>query len=430
MKHSTLLIALVLPCLAIAGCSTSSNPSPTSPSSNATTPTTTSTTATTQPTTDELSPLIISTLAPDPIPVTGTDNLVHVVYELQVLNASPRTATLTQLDTIATGATTGATGAPTATLNAAQIAERGLLVGTATLSPTNVIPGGRSLVVLVDDTYAQRDLVPATVSHRISATFGTKQVGEPLFTKYFPTQITQTGGVVTTSTDSPAIIGPPLTGTDWFALNACCNLSSHRGAMLPFGGRINGAERYAIDYSRIDTSANPIVNLAMKRIMTFRGDPSKNESYLAWDQPIIAVADGTVVKVVSDSPDIAPGNFPEGVAIGESTGNRIIEDIGGGVFALYAHLKQGSPTVKVGDTVTRGQVIGRLGNSGNTSEPHLHFQLERGIAPLASDNVPFEFTAFDYLGTLTRTGISTPTPAGPRTNQLPLSETVTSYPIN
>ena len=426
MRHSKLRIALVLPCLAIAGCSTSSNLSPTPPSSNAATPTATSTGATTPPPTDELTPLIISTLSPDPIPVTGTDNLVHVVYEVQVLNASPRTATLTQLDTIATGTD----GAPTAKLNAAQIAERGLLVGTAALTPTNVIPGGRALIVLVDDTYAQRNLVPATVSHLISATFGTKQVGEPLFTKYFPTQITQTGGVVTTSPDSPAIIGPPLTGTDWFALAACCTLSSHRGAMLPFGGRINGAERYAIDYTRIDTSANPIVDLAKKRIITFRGDPSKNENYLAWDQPIIAVADGTVVKVVSDSPDITPGNFPEGVAIGESTGNRIIEDIGGGVFALYAHLKQGSPTVKVGDKVTRGQVIGRLGNSGNTSEPHLHFQLERGIAPLASENVPFEFTAFDYLGTLTRTGISTPTPAGPRTNQLPLSESVTSYPTN
>jgi hypothetical protein len=151
--------------------------------------------------------------------------------------------------------------------------------------------------------------------------------------------------------------------------------------MLPLGGRINGAERYAVDYTRLDINAQPLVDQKAGTVATFHGDRTKNDSYLAWDQPILAVADGTVVQVVSDAPDIPPGALPEGVAVGDLTGNRITVDIGGGVYAQYAHLRQGSLTVKVGDHVTRGQVIGRLGNSGNTSEAHLHFQLDRAIAP-------------------------------------------------
>jgi Peptidase family M23 len=375
---------------------------------------------------DELAPLVITTIAPDPIPVAGTDGKVHLVYELQVLNASPRPATLTSIETLAGGPA----GTVLASWSGAEIAEHGLPVGASELSPTNEIPGGRALIVLMDGRYDTPADVPARLTHRLRATFGERAPSEPAFTRFFPTDVTQIGGEVRTSGEQPVAIGPPVAGDGWLAGNACCTMSSHRGAMLPFGGRINGAERYAIDYEMLDVNASPVIDVQKGFIATFHGDPSKNESYLAWDQPLLAVADGTVVKVVSDEPDITPGALPEGVPIGEAPGNRIIVDIGGGVFALFAHLRQGSPTVKVGDTVKRGQVIGHLGNSGNTSEPHLHFQLERGIAPLSGDNVPFEIDHLTVVGTLTLTGdgLVRPPTAGPRTSELPLVLSVTNYP--
>lgn len=99
------------------------------------------------------------------------------------------------------------------------------------------------------------------------------------------------------------------------------------------------------------------------------------------------------------------------------------------MYALYAHLKAGSVTVKVGDKLKRGQVLGLLGNSGNTTEAHLHFHLMRGPAPLSSDNVPFEIDHFDMGGTIDPAGgvLNVP-PAGPRTNELPLINSITSYP--
>ena len=71
-------------------------------------------------------------------------------------------------------------------------------------------------------------------------------------------------------------------------------------------------------------------------------------------------------------------------------GNHVNLDLGGGVFAMYAHLQPGSIRVKVGDRVSRGQVLGLVGNSGNSTEPHLHFQLMDRNSPLGSEGLPYK----------------------------------------
>ncbi|WP_083205199.1 M23 family metallopeptidase [Bacillus sp. FJAT-27264] len=107
---------------------------------------------------------------------------------------------------------------------------------------------------------------------------------------------------------------------------------------------------------------------------SFKGDPLKNESYYAFGQNVLAPADGTVVSVVNDIAD----NVPVGVMNEKHPeGNVVIIDHGG-EYSYLAHLKKGSATVKPGDKVKTGDVIGLLGNSGNSSEPHLHFQVSDG----------------------------------------------------
>jgi murein DD-endopeptidase MepM/ murein hydrolase activator NlpD len=79
-------------------------------------------------------------------------------------------------------------------------------------------------------------------------------------------------------------------------------------------------------------------------------------------------------------------------------GNHVVLDIGGGHYAFYAHLKPGSLKVKLGDKVKRGQVIGLVGNTGNSTEPHLHFHVADGISPLGSEGLPYRLESFEIVG--------------------------------
>src|SRR5262249_28422511 len=86
------------------------------------------------------------------------------------------------------------------------------------------------------------------------------------------------------------------------------------------------------------------------------------------------------------------------VTLDNVVGNYIVLDLGHGRFALYAHLIPGSLKVKAGGTVKAGDVLARLGNSGNSDAPHLHFQLMDANSPLASEGIPYELETFTELG--------------------------------
>lgn len=367
---------------------------------------------------DVVAPLVITTVGSDPIPVTGTDGKVHVVYELEILNLAPRPAIVTSIDTLAGRAD----GPVVASIDADEVRARSVLLGDFGLTPAfTEIPVGRAAVVLLDDVYASRADVPDRSIHRITATLGDapvpalQQVGSR-----YPDTVTQVGGVVAASHETPVVLGPPLRGDGWVAANGCCANSSHRGAMMPVGGRLNAAERFAIDFLRVDTAAAP---------STYEGDGTANEDYLAYGEALLAVADGTVVSVLSDVPDSTPQQSPTDLTFEQLGGSYVILDIGGGNFVYYAHMVPGSATVKVGDKVTRGQVIGDLGNSGQTSEAHVHIHVSRAGVPLTADNVPYVFDSFTFVGTFGDDGAITPGPdTGPRTDQLPLVNAVVNFP--
>lgn len=75
-----------------------------------------------------------------------------------------------------------------------------------------------------------------------------------------------------------------------------------------------------------------------------------------------------------------------------------MQDIGGGHYAFYAHLQPGSLRVRLGERVRRGQVIALLGNSGNSSEAHLHFHVSDANDPLMSEGVPYVFDRYALTG--------------------------------
>ena len=365
---------------------------------------------------DVVAPLVITTSAPDPIPVTGTDGKVHVVYEIEVLNVSPRVATITSVETLADGPE----GTVVATMDRSDVRANSLLVAGFGEKAAG-IPVGRTAVVLVDDVFATRAEVPDVLTHRITAAFGApgSEQMAALAARY-PGTVSQIGGPVRVSGETPVVIGPPLAGADWGAGNGCCGLTSHRGAVQPLGGRLNAAERFAIDWVRFDTTTDPAT--------TSRGDGTANTDYLAYGADVLAVADATVVSVVSTLRDEPPQQAPTTLGLEQLGGNYVILDIGGGAYVFLAHLIPGSATVEPGDRVSRGQVIGRLGNSGNTTEAHLHLHVSRAPLPLSGDNVPYVIDTLVLEGSVDAAGRYTPGPKDDeRTGQLPLEGAVVDF---
>jgi hypothetical protein len=189
------------------------------------------------------------------------------------------------------------------------------------------------------------------------------------------------------NSDDPIVIHAPLQGKNWLAANGPSNTSAHRRAILPVNGQPHIGQRYAIDWVQLGADGN-----------TYTGDKSQNSSYHAWDQEIHAVGDGKVVEVKDGIPENVPNSGKIAVPITYETlaGNHIIEDLGDGHFAAYAHLRPGTLKVKVGDQVHAGDVLAHLGNTGNSSEPHLHFQVCDAPSFPASEGLPFAIDQYTY----------------------------------
>ena len=120
-------------------------------------------------------------------------------------------------------------------------------------------------------------------------------------------------------------------------------------------------QRFAFDILKTDANGK-----------THKGDGTKNEDYYAFGQEIVAPAAGTVVYAVDGVHDNKPGEMNRMFV----PGNIVVIRHSDGEYSLFAHFKQNSIRVKFGDKVTPGQIIGLCGNSGNSSEPHLHFQVQ------------------------------------------------------
>jgi hypothetical protein len=121
---------------------------------------------------------------------------------------------------------------------------------------------------------------------------------------------------------------------------------------------------------------------------SYEGDPKLNESYFAFDQDVLAPAEGVVVAAVDGILDNAPvGKVNET----QPAGNVVTIKHSNGEFSTIAHLKNGSVKVKTGDRVVAGQLIGKCGNSGNSTEPHIHFQVSAPSVGADMSTIPISF---------------------------------------
>ena len=223
------------------------------------------------------------------------------------------------------------------------------------------------------------------------------------------------------NSDDPVVIHSPLSGKNWLAANGPSNTSAHRRAMLPVDGRPHIGQRYAIDWIQLGDDGK-----------AFTGDEHDNKSYHAYDQEIHAVADGKIVEVKDGLPENVPNSGKLAIQITNDTlpGNRIIQEISEGHYAAYAHLRPGTIKVKVGDTVHAGDVIAHLGNTGNSSEPHLHFQVCDAPSFPASEGLPFaidQYTYEDYKIDKTPKPALTVKSSHPMSKQEPMEDELDSF---
>ena len=252
--------------------------------------------------------------------------------------------------------------------------------------------------------------VPGSFRNRVRVEQGT---GDSL-------RVQELEGTVVQTTRRGPLIGPPLRGGPWLAANGPNPRSGHRRALIPTGGTPTIAQRFAIDWVKLNDSST-----------TFHDDRLKNENYYAEGNDALAVADGRVVATKDGIPENVPGANSRAVPITLETvgGNHVIIDIGGGYYAFYAHLRPGSLRVKVGDRVKRGQVIGLVGNTGNSTEPHLHFHVADANSPLGSEGVPYRFDHFELVGHCTTFGAGcTRDGPGVRRGEIPLGNAIVRFP--
>lgn len=316
-------------------------------------------------------PVDIEVPAP-PIAFKG-DGKTHICYELHITNFGRSDCVLTRLDIV--------DGSPQhtkfATFEGAALGNRILRPGvTASTTADRLKLGpGLRMVVYLWATFDSE--APQSIEHRLSF-----KVGD------YPEEL-QTQSTRIPIDKRTLEITPPLRGGEWLAGNGPSNTSGHRRALVPVGGGVHIAQRYAIDFVQLREDGR-----------TFTGDEKDNKNYRCYGAEALAVADAVVAATKDGIPQNVPGLNSRAVPITLETvgGNHVVLDLGGGRFAFYAHLQPGSLRVKVGDKVRRGQVLGLVGNSGNSTEPHLHFHISNGISPLGSEGMPYSFTSFEVQG--------------------------------
>ncbi|HLJ44259.1 MAG TPA: M23 family metallopeptidase [Candidatus Binataceae bacterium] len=301
------------------------------------------------------------------IPVIG-DGAAHLAYEFYLTNFGKKAVRLVALRVRGIG------GAAFA----AAIDGDALKSSFTPAAPPNrikpydpVLAPGASGVLYVFLNFSGRE-----TPRRLDNTLVVEADGDPKNAQRIPI------GELTITKSGAALIDQPFTGDRWFAANGPSNTSLHRRAIIVLDGKPRVPERYAIDWIKLGGDGN-----------SYSGDQYKNSSYHAYNVPILAVAGGKIVSLKDGLPENVPHADKIAVAmnLANIAGNHIVEDIGGGLYVGYAHMIPGSITVKAGQQVYRGQVLGRLGNSGNSSEPHLHLQVCNAPSFLICEGVPMEF---------------------------------------
>lgn len=324
-------------------------------------------------------------IAPTPVESGGK---AHLAYELHITNFQSSDLGLVSVEVL-----NGTS--PIASYNDEELIGRLFHVGVSgDLPDKRIIGGGMRLVVYIWLT-VEKVAVPSALRHRF--TFKVPKLdgsGEESYVE---------GAQIEVRKESPVVIAPPFRSGTWAAGNGPSNTNVHRRALNRVAGKARIPQRFAFDWLKLGDKAK---GEDVGKLV--HDDAKKNENWYDYGSEILAVADAVVSAVKDGIPENVPLSVKRAVPITLETiaGNYVFLDLGQNRFALYAHLQPGI-RVKVGDKVRRGQVLGLLGNSGNSDSPHLHFHIVDGNSPLGAEGLPFVFESYEVLGVPNDLGLLT-----------------------
>ena len=323
---------------------------------------------------------------------------VYLMYELHLTNFMPAPVSLSRIEVFDADAETSKS---IATFETAQL-ETMLqpLGGKAVSDPKDrlVIADGQSSITFMSIVLDRGSHIPDRLLHRVTTADASEE-----------------GAIISTHHTELHVLGPPVEGADWLSDDGPSNDhdNHHRRRVVVLDGQAVDSRRYAIDWMQARDGAS------------FSGDARDVGSYYSYGKAVLAVADGRVVTARDGLPDNVPGHgdaFHPAVPITLETvaGNTITLDIGGGQFAYYMHLQPGTLQVKAGDRVRRGQVLARVGGSGDAREPHLHFEVTTSSKLVAGEGVPDLIDRY-------RSKSKSEEPTELHTRELPLDHSIVTF---
>lgn len=305
--------------------------------------------------------------------VRGDDGNDHVEYEVLVVNAVDQPVTLTSLTVL-----------DPAAKELTRIEGPVLVAATQTLldkKPVTEIPASAAVSVDVD-LIVPPGTAPERVTHRLvySVPAGTS-------TAVFVEPPVIDGPEVAINRRAATVIKPPVKGDGWLSTSACCTPNVHRDLRVAVNGRrIETPETFAVDWA------------LLKGDRVYEGDGSRNDQFYVYGADVYAVANGTVVSVQDGKPDAPPNKAMTPKTLSDFGGNQVMLEIAPKVYAVYAHLQPGSLRVKVGDTVKVGATLAKIGNTGPSLGPHLHFGLLNRPDLFTGRSLPFVIDSYTLAG--------------------------------
>ena len=303
-----------------------------------------------------------------------------LVYELHITNFDVVPLTLKRVEIFADTNK----GEPLKTISgdglAATMSEAGSMGGAK--DPEIIGPAKRAVVFLWIELGLETK-VPSSLRHRMVFMAGGPESG----TGAPAVESTLEDFPVPVSQEAAPLLNSPFDGGVWLAGEAPANDSDHRRSLTAIDGQVHDAQRFAVDWVKVGPNGD-----------SHHDGTTRNENWWGYGEPIHAAADGEVTGVMDGIPENTPRVLPKQVTLDNISGNYVTLRIAANRYVTYAHLQNGSIKVALHDHVARGTVIALLGNTGQATAPHLHFQVTDANSVLQSEGVPFRFASFTDLG--------------------------------
>jgi len=309
-------------------------------------------------------------IPPAPVKITGRQ---QIFYELKVSNFSQKSLAIKKIEVL-----DAKDSSRLFVFETPEILRRFYKpgVGTEEKDTSTVDPGSFGIVYV--ELVVSKTPIPAFLYHRITCQVVGANEEEQFFVNGPKTKVVSR---------SPVKLQAPLKKGPWAAVYEPTWVRGHRRVIYTVDGIARIPGRFAIDFIKLDDSGR----FAFK-------DDNIIKNWYGYNVEVFAVADGVISSTrddFSESPTLSDQvKYDSRLA----TGNYISIKISNGQYAFYEHLKPGSILVKPGQRVKKGEVIARVGFTGQSTGPHLHFHLSNRDSPLGAEGLPFVFENFSLLG--------------------------------